>query len=99
MVVGGSRQETLDPGFVLLGTRQQVSMNILLWNYELIVIRSDNVKDDLSRSMLVIILSDKSVVHSAVRNLAIVYQRQGLQSHANLLLEWLQMAITDCRPR
>ncbi|VDP46524.1 unnamed protein product [Schistosoma curassoni] len=23
MVVGGSRQETLDPGFVLLGTRQQ----------------------------------------------------------------------------
>ncbi|VDP68019.1 unnamed protein product [Schistosoma curassoni] len=24
MVVGGSRQETLDPGFVLLGTRQLV---------------------------------------------------------------------------
>ncbi|VDP78960.1 unnamed protein product [Schistosoma curassoni] len=23
MVVGGSRQKTLDPGFVLLGTRQQ----------------------------------------------------------------------------
>ncbi|VDP88254.1 unnamed protein product, partial [Schistosoma mattheei] len=23
MVVGGSRQETLEPGFVLLGTRQQ----------------------------------------------------------------------------
>ncbi|VDP25628.1 unnamed protein product [Schistosoma margrebowiei] len=23
MVVGGSRQETLDPGFMLLGTRQQ----------------------------------------------------------------------------
>ncbi|VDP51218.1 unnamed protein product, partial [Schistosoma curassoni] len=23
MVVGGSQQETLDPGFVLLGTRQQ----------------------------------------------------------------------------
>ncbi|VDO49512.1 unnamed protein product [Schistosoma margrebowiei] len=23
MVFGGSRQETLDPGFVLLGTRQQ----------------------------------------------------------------------------
>ncbi|VDO62986.1 unnamed protein product [Schistosoma curassoni] len=23
MVVGGSRQETLDPGFVLLGSRQQ----------------------------------------------------------------------------
>ncbi|VDP33785.1 unnamed protein product [Schistosoma margrebowiei] len=23
MVVGGSRQETMDPGFVLLGTRQQ----------------------------------------------------------------------------
>ncbi|VDP57059.1 unnamed protein product [Schistosoma curassoni] len=23
MVVGGSRQQTLDPGFVLLGTRQQ----------------------------------------------------------------------------
>ncbi|VDO57631.1 unnamed protein product [Schistosoma margrebowiei] len=23
MVVGGSRQETLDPGFVLLGTRKQ----------------------------------------------------------------------------
>ncbi|VDO96936.1 unnamed protein product [Schistosoma margrebowiei] len=23
MMVGGSRQETLDPGFVLLGTRQQ----------------------------------------------------------------------------
>ncbi|VDP27749.1 unnamed protein product [Schistosoma mattheei] len=23
MVVGGSRQETLDPGFALLGTRQQ----------------------------------------------------------------------------
>ncbi|VDP04417.1 unnamed protein product, partial [Schistosoma mattheei] len=23
MVVGGSRQATLDPGFVLLGTRQQ----------------------------------------------------------------------------
>ncbi|VDP35699.1 unnamed protein product [Schistosoma margrebowiei] len=23
MVIGGSRQETLDPGFVLLGTRQQ----------------------------------------------------------------------------
>ncbi|VDP50315.1 unnamed protein product [Schistosoma curassoni] len=23
MVVGGSRQETLDPGFVLFGTRQQ----------------------------------------------------------------------------
>ncbi|VDP20525.1 unnamed protein product [Schistosoma margrebowiei] len=23
MVVGGSRQETLDPAFVLLGTRQQ----------------------------------------------------------------------------
>ncbi|VDO66295.1 unnamed protein product, partial [Schistosoma margrebowiei] len=23
MVVGGSRQETLDPGFVLLGTRHQ----------------------------------------------------------------------------
>ncbi|VDP80309.1 unnamed protein product [Schistosoma mattheei] len=23
MVVGGSRQETLDPGFVLLGTRQE----------------------------------------------------------------------------
>ncbi|VDP18600.1 unnamed protein product [Schistosoma margrebowiei] len=23
MAVGGSRQETLDPGFVLLGTRQQ----------------------------------------------------------------------------
>ncbi|VDP79504.1 unnamed protein product, partial [Schistosoma curassoni] len=23
MVVGGSRQETLDPGFVLLGTHQQ----------------------------------------------------------------------------
>ncbi|VDP28170.1 unnamed protein product [Schistosoma mattheei] len=23
MLVGGSRQETLDPGFVLLGTRQQ----------------------------------------------------------------------------
>ncbi|VDO24747.1 unnamed protein product [Schistosoma margrebowiei] len=23
MVVGGSRQETLDPGFVLLGTRRQ----------------------------------------------------------------------------
>ncbi|VDP58595.1 unnamed protein product [Schistosoma curassoni] len=23
IVVGGSRQETLDPGFVLLGTRQQ----------------------------------------------------------------------------
>ncbi|KAK4475013.1 hypothetical protein MN116_002111 [Schistosoma mekongi] len=38
-----------------------------------------------------------SVVHSAVRNLAIVYQRQGLQSHSNLLLEWLQMAITDSR--
>ncbi|TNN13974.1 Kinesin light chain isoform 2 [Schistosoma japonicum] len=40
-----------------------------------------------------------SVVHSAARNLAIVYQRQGLQSHANLLLEWLQMAITDSRLR
>ncbi|VDP57798.1 unnamed protein product, partial [Schistosoma mattheei] len=24
MVVGGSQQETLDPGFVLLGTRQQM---------------------------------------------------------------------------
>ncbi|VDP71682.1 unnamed protein product [Schistosoma curassoni] len=24
MVVGGSQQETLEPGFVLLGTRQQV---------------------------------------------------------------------------
>ncbi|VDP41269.1 unnamed protein product [Schistosoma mattheei] len=23
MVIGGSQQETLDPGFVLLGTRQQ----------------------------------------------------------------------------
>ncbi|VDO96152.1 unnamed protein product [Schistosoma margrebowiei] len=23
MVVGGSRQETVDPGFVILGTRQQ----------------------------------------------------------------------------
>ncbi|CAH8596177.1 unnamed protein product [Schistosoma turkestanicum] len=30
-----------------------------------------------------------SVVHSAVRNLAIVYRRQGLHSHANLLNEWL----------
>ncbi|VDP68107.1 unnamed protein product [Schistosoma mattheei] len=29
MVVGGSRQETLDPGFVLLGTRQQVIPVIL----------------------------------------------------------------------
>ncbi|VDP10204.1 unnamed protein product [Schistosoma margrebowiei] len=29
MVVGGSRQETLDPGFMLLGTRQQVVPVIL----------------------------------------------------------------------
>ncbi|VDO66983.1 unnamed protein product [Schistosoma margrebowiei] len=29
MVVGGSQQETLDPGFVLLGTRQQVVPVIL----------------------------------------------------------------------
>ncbi|VDO94623.1 unnamed protein product [Schistosoma margrebowiei] len=29
MVVGGSRQETLDPGFVLLGTRQQGVLVIL----------------------------------------------------------------------
>ncbi|VDP56772.1 unnamed protein product [Schistosoma curassoni] len=29
MVVGGSRQETLNPGFVLLGTRQQVVPVIL----------------------------------------------------------------------
>ncbi|VDP48470.1 unnamed protein product [Schistosoma mattheei] len=29
MVVGGSRQETLDPGFVLLGTRQQ-SKHVIL---------------------------------------------------------------------
>ncbi|CAH8630497.1 unnamed protein product [Heterobilharzia americana] len=38
-----------------------------------------------------------SVVHSAVRNLAIVYKCQGLHSHANLLLEWLQMAVTNSR--
>ncbi|VDP77174.1 unnamed protein product, partial [Schistosoma mattheei] len=29
MVVGGSRQETLEPGFVLLGTRQQAVPLIL----------------------------------------------------------------------
>ncbi|VDP06043.1 unnamed protein product [Schistosoma margrebowiei] len=29
MVVGGSQQETLDPGFVLLGTRQQGVLVIL----------------------------------------------------------------------
>ncbi|VDP30410.1 unnamed protein product [Schistosoma margrebowiei] len=29
MVVGGSQQETLDPGFVLLGTRQQGVPNFL----------------------------------------------------------------------
>ncbi|VDP24635.1 unnamed protein product [Schistosoma curassoni] len=29
MVVGGSQQETLDPGFVLLGTRQQGALVIL----------------------------------------------------------------------
>ncbi|VDP29380.1 unnamed protein product [Schistosoma curassoni] len=29
MVVGGSRQETLDPGFMLLGTRQQGAPVIL----------------------------------------------------------------------
>ncbi|VDP24656.1 unnamed protein product [Schistosoma mattheei] len=29
MVVGGSRQETLDPGFVLLGTGQQCVLGIL----------------------------------------------------------------------
>ncbi|VDO88442.1 unnamed protein product [Schistosoma mattheei] len=29
MVVGGSRQETLDPGFVLHGTRQQCVLVIL----------------------------------------------------------------------
>ncbi|VDP54421.1 unnamed protein product [Schistosoma curassoni] len=29
MVVGGSQQETLDPGFVLLGTRQQDAPVIL----------------------------------------------------------------------
>ncbi|VDP32662.1 unnamed protein product [Schistosoma margrebowiei] len=29
MVVGDSRQETLDPGFVLLGTRQQGVLVIL----------------------------------------------------------------------
>ncbi|VDO84470.1 unnamed protein product [Schistosoma margrebowiei] len=28
MVVGGSQQETLDPGFVLLGTRQQGVLSI-----------------------------------------------------------------------
>ncbi|VDO76481.1 unnamed protein product [Schistosoma margrebowiei] len=30
MVVGGSQQETLDPGFVLLGTRQQ-GVSVILW--------------------------------------------------------------------
>ncbi|VDP64594.1 unnamed protein product [Schistosoma mattheei] len=30
MVVGGSRQEILDPGFVLLGTRQQGVPVVLL---------------------------------------------------------------------
>ncbi|VDP48772.1 unnamed protein product [Schistosoma curassoni] len=29
MVVGGSQQETMDPGFVLLGTRQQGVLVIL----------------------------------------------------------------------
>ncbi|VDP66397.1 unnamed protein product, partial [Schistosoma curassoni] len=29
MVIGGTRQETLDPGFVLLGTRQQGVLVIL----------------------------------------------------------------------
>ncbi|VDP61486.1 unnamed protein product [Schistosoma curassoni] len=30
MVVGGSRHETMDPGFVLLGTRQQ-GVPVILW--------------------------------------------------------------------
>ncbi|VDP60461.1 unnamed protein product [Schistosoma curassoni] len=31
MVVGGSQQDTLDPGFVLLGTRQQGVPVIISW--------------------------------------------------------------------
>ncbi|VDP18909.1 unnamed protein product [Schistosoma margrebowiei] len=34
MVVGGSQQETLDPGFVLLGTRQQGVLVVLLYGAE-----------------------------------------------------------------
>ncbi|CAH8654770.1 unnamed protein product [Schistosoma intercalatum] len=97
----------LDGGVVLPcdSTEQSMIMNSSsrpvnpLW-----VILEQSIKDNNNRKFSLVTWASEarielSVVHSAVRNLAIVYQRQGLQSHANLLLEWLQMAITDCRPR
>ncbi|CAH8645877.1 unnamed protein product [Schistosoma mattheei] len=97
----------LDGGAVLPcdSTEQSMIMNSSsrpvnpLW-----VILEQSIKDNNNRKFSLVTWASEarielSVVHSAVRNLAIVYQRQGLQSHANLLLEWLQMAITDYRPR
>ncbi|CAH8682354.1 unnamed protein product [Schistosoma rodhaini] len=97
----------LDGGVVLPcdSTEQSMIMNSPsrtvnpLW-----VILEQSIKNNNNRNFSLVTWASEarielSVVHSAVRNLAIVYQRQGLQSHANLLLEWLQTAITDCRPR
>ncbi|VDP47013.1 unnamed protein product [Schistosoma margrebowiei] len=47
MVVGGSQKETLDPGFVLLGTRQQ-GVPVILRESVLPARRSEDIFDMLS---------------------------------------------------
>ncbi|VDP24954.1 unnamed protein product [Schistosoma margrebowiei] len=44
MVVGGSRQETLDPGFMPLGTRQQERQNVTISNVKCVWCEEDNMR-------------------------------------------------------
>ncbi|VDO98192.1 unnamed protein product [Schistosoma margrebowiei] len=49
MVVGGNQQETLDPGFVLLGTRQQeknIVKQVETITTQIDYLTSKNLKDD-----------------------------------------------------